>query len=86
MIVDCVGFIDFHHPIISTLVKILEQHFDNPQAEWISWWLYENSKWVAINNKEYIIYTIEDLYFWLCGDYDKVHRYIGESKLTDNTD
>ena len=39
----------------------------------ISWWLYENvDKIITWNNIKYDLTNIEDLYFWLKKDYNKI--------------
>lgn len=42
------------------------------KAEWAEWWLYEDGKKVWFNNKEYTVSTVEDLYYFITEEYDKI--------------
>ena len=69
----CTGFIDFHFAITDIIEELLNDIFDNEDKDLISWWLYENvDKIITWNNIKYDLTNIEDLYFWLKKDYNKI--------------
>ena len=66
-----IGVIDYGSGIAGLCVKLLAKVM-NDKDEWIEWWLYEGGKKVRFNNKEYTVSTVEDLYYTILGEYDKI--------------
>lgn len=72
-----VGFVDFHFPITSIIEELLNEVFNNKNPDLISWWQWENvPKIITWNDVKYSVENIEDLYYWLTKQYDKVKKVV----------
>ena len=71
MLKNSIGVIDYGFEIAGLCVKLLAKVM-NDKDEWIEWWLYEGGKKVWANDKEYTVSTVEDLYYVILGEYDKI--------------
>lgn len=72
---DCTGFIDFYFPITSIIEHLLNEVFENDDPDLISWWQWEKvPKIITWNGVKYSVENIEDLYYWLTKQYDKVKK------------
>lgn len=74
---DNYGFIDFYFPLIDAIGELLNEIFQPEDKELISWWLYEDVEKVVHWFDEDIRYDltkIEDLYFYLIKQYNKVKK------------
>jgi hypothetical protein len=71
---DCTGFTNFGEHLVCDLLHLVEKLL-NDDGDWISWWLYEDvSKIVTSSNTNYDLTKVEDLYYFLRKEYDKVKR------------
>lgn len=82
LINENVGFIDVHFPICSKYIELLSIAMKD-DGEWIEWFMFEyadinDDKKVEADNIEYNIKTIDDLYYLLTKQYDKITRWKDE--------
>ena len=71
---DCTGFTSFGEHLVCDLLHLVEKLL-NDEGDWISWWLYEDtSKVVTSSNRSYDLTKVEDLYYFLRKEYNKVKR------------
>ena len=67
------GFVDYHFKITSIIEYLLNEAIDNDDPDLISWWQWEKvPKIITWNGVQYNVENIEDLYYWLTKQYDKV--------------
>lgn len=69
------GFVDYHFKITNTICELLNEVFKNDDPDLIDWWQLEDTpKIITWNKVQYSVESIEDLYYWLTKQYDKVKK------------
>ena len=72
---ETTGFVDYHFKITNTICELLNEVFENEDPDLIDWWQWEDvPKIITWNDKQYNVESVEDLYYWLTKQYDKVKK------------
>ena len=69
------GFVDYYFPMEKAINELMLDVFDCDDPDIFSWWLWEKvEKTIEWKNVKYDLTNIEDLYYWLTKQYDKVKK------------
>lgn len=81
---DTTGWISYSDELVIDIFSLLNSVFDlDPDDDIFMWYLYDVSdgnKYCYDSDYKYDLNNIEDLYYYVCGDLDKVTKYKLEKK------
>lgn len=76
LIKESTGFVDFGYPLQVLIFKLLNTVFKIEDPDLLDWWLYEKVEKIIYypDGLKYDLTNIEDLYYYITGDFDKVKK------------
>lgn len=76
LIKENTGFIDFGFPMQVLVIKLLNNIFKVEDPDLFDWWLYENTDKIIYmpDDLKYDLNNIEDLYYYVKEEFDKVKQ------------
>ena len=76
---DTTGWISYSDELVNDIFNLLNSIFDlDPDDDIFMWYLYDISdghKYCYDDDYKYDLNNIEDLYYYVCKDFDKVTKY-----------
>jgi hypothetical protein len=83
---DCTGWVSTGEELIRCMTLLLKDVLGD-KYDYIEWWLYdaiEGDKAVWYKEIKYHLDDLQDLYYYIIGEYSKVKQEIETNDITDN--